>query len=74
MSMEWLTPALLLAAIGMIGKLIHEYTKVMVKLRELELRIAQTEIKDTRIENKIDKLDEHLVEIRRELAEKQDRD
>ena len=70
---EWVTPALLLAIVGLAGKLIHQYTMFSNKLRELELRVAIVEKQDDRILDKLDDIAETLKDVQIELSNKQNK-
>ncbi len=70
---EWFTPALLLAVIGLAGKLVHQYATFTNKLRELELRIGIVEKQDDRILQKLDDISDTLKDVQIELSNKQNR-
>lgn len=75
---EWLTPALLLALIGMVykwgGELLTLYTNIQIKFRELEIRVSNAEDQDKTVLRKLEEIARDVNQIRVDLQDKEDRE
>lgn len=60
-------------ALAFIGIVFGIYTKIMVKLKELELRVRMVEKQDDSIMRKLDDMAESINDIKLVLENKQDR-
>lgn len=61
-------------AIAILFGLITIYTKITLKLRELEIRVSMTEKKDDYINEKLDKIEKAINNLAIQLQNKKDRE
>jgi chaperonin cofactor prefoldin len=57
-----------------ISAIIGVYVRVMVKLKELELRVKMVENQDSQISKKLDEISRQITDLRVDMQNKQDRD
>lgn len=71
--MERIPVETIIAIMGLAGAMIGGYVKLMTKIKELEIRLAQVEKQDDKILEKLESIAEDIGDIKIEMQNKVNR-